>query len=1124
MFNRGIAQLLEGLPDFDGLDPLSVKRLLTSAYLEGLDLATLATDDQRVPLTAGLRRLVMALEVHAIVVPGVTEETRRACAFVAAESLNLLDSILDEGVEEEFFSAFGSRVRYRRVEAGLLYLIAAFDANAAIAVRGLEALPVEPAEHVAPNELESSMWALRQVLALVRLSTPSTDDPAPGRSADWDADGRSAELVTEIRVALWQRVGGVARQHLLWLRLETEGEDSGAVRALTDLEALLQDHNGGDYADIAHLVLLLRLACEGTGRRALRGVDPPPDDPTIFEEYLERRCRDKPLLWPSAESYRDRCLPGPKSHAAVAMPTGAGKSGVAELAVAQALARGWVLYLVPTRALVAQVRRDLRRALGGGVTVREFLGGAEFTALADETLETDPGQTVLVMTPEKCSLALRQTPEAFAKLALCVFDECHLMGEPRNRGVLAELVVSQVLYRAPDATVLMQSALLKNPEDIAAWLENATGAPCEAIREPWRPTRTLRAVAGFDPPGTANVFEAARADLLSRPNRVHLSFSAPLNLLVNLQGAWAGEDPADYALAKTRLTAPLRASKTPGGVVIGSDGYVNAATGAVAQGLVEAGHRVLAFIPANKHHNFSVARDVRGFGDQSDPLSEHWQRVEHLLDIADFELGVPSILRSLLAKGVAVHTSAMLQEERRASELAYDKGIAKVVFATSTLAQGLNLPATAVVIGGINIGYDPELTNRQRTERQQAQLLNAVGRAGRPYVAARSLAIVLPNDAWELGPADEGHAVRAGAAPFLAEEDASSALRSQLGTVVREALQGELTLDGMGEEGLTAFAFLPLRTDVEEALGVLRRTYALAGRTTANEEEVRTVAASMVQLGEGLLSEAAAPDWLVEASYSSGLSLRQVVAMWVQLRTLDHRTFPENMQGWASVLVSMLGGMPYEVVAEMLRLRDLEGSKMRALAVDRRPGQNEAWAVVGRLMLGWLSGSSLTALAAMAVKDNAAGDGGRGNGNPLPKIIGLTEQLIIFGMTRIAGALSVLIQTAVEREPTLGWQLSEPSEVALETLSLGIRAGCGDEGSLIWWRFGGLRHRRLAHLAARLLPPPGPSAFADEDAMRDWARRSRSQLLDPGFFLDESNRLNDAERNALTAAVLLEGD
>lgn len=1117
MFNRGITQLLEQLPEFEGLDGDGVKRLLTSAYLEGLDLATLAGEDRRRPLAAQLRRLVTALEVHAILVPGVEEQARRACAFVAAESLNLLGDLGDPATgasaEEQFFAAFGSRERYRQIEAALLYRIAAFDANAAIAARHIVEVPASNGFETEQEGVDCE-WALRQIIAFIQLSPAPNADAEPPAVPDVDTP---EQLVSTIRTALWRRIGEICRDHLRWLRLEDDTPDSNAVEQLGGLGQLLEDPSGAAYADIAHLARLLRFACEGTTDRALRGV-PPPEDPSVFLAYQQRRCRKKPLLWPSAEHYRRVCLPGPSSHAAVSMPTGSGKSGVAELAVAQALARGWVVYLAPTRALVRQVRRDLRAAFGSDVEVREFLGGAEFTALADDSLEGDPGRAVLVMTPEKCSLALRQTPEAFARLALCVFDECHLVGEPGNRGVLAELVLAQILHLAPAVTVLMQSALLANPEEFAAWLRQATGRPCEPIREPWRPTRTLRAVAGFDRPGLEHAQELASRELAALPRRVHLPFNAPLNLLVNLQGAWAQDDPADYALARTVLTAPLTVSRTDDGFDVSADSYVNNATGAVAQGLADAGHRVLAFIPANKHYSFSVAAKLRGFnhdGDLDDQLN-------HLLDLADFELGTPSLLRELLGKGIAVHTSAMLPEERRASERAYERGIARVVFATGTLAQGLNLPATAVVIGGINIGYDPNLSAAQREARQQAQLLNAVGRAGRPSVAARSLAIVLPNQAWTLGPEDPAQVVRAKAAPFLAQEDASFALRSQLEPLVAEALRGDLTVDDMGVEGLTAFAFLPLRSDVEEAVGVLGRTYAVTRRPDVAEEQVRTVAASMIRLGEQVLREQQAPDWLVEAAYESGLSLRQIVALWAQVRHLDQREFPDTIIGWAELLVDALQRMPCPIAAEMLRLGDLDGTLMRDLAdANATARHHAAWTVFNKVVAGWLEGVSLTELAAIAVRGNASGKNGRGSGNPLPKIIGLTEQILVFGMTRIAGGLAVLVTSAVVRETNLGWQLSPRPARALEQLSMGLRAGAGNAPSLLWWQFGGLRHRRLAHLAARILPPP-EDVLATDESSRRWARGARETLLDPDSLLDtERVTLSDDEHKALLAMTHL---
>jgi superfamily II DNA or RNA helicase len=97
-------------------------------------------------------------------------------------------------------------------------------------------------------------------------------------------------------------------------------------------------------------------------------------------------------------------------HAVVSVPTGAGKSALAELAIAQTVRDGWVLYLAPTNPLLAQARQDLTRALSPpeNVQVRDFLGGAEYTQLEGEALGVIADSNVLVMTAEKCSLALRQ--------------------------------------------------------------------------------------------------------------------------------------------------------------------------------------------------------------------------------------------------------------------------------------------------------------------------------------------------------------------------------------------------------------------------------------------------------------------------------------------------------------------------------------------------------------------------------------------------------------------------------------------------------------------------------------------------------------------------------------------
>ena len=113
--------------------------------------------------------------------------------------------------------------------------------------------------------------------------------------------------------------------------------------------------------------------------------------------------------------------------------------------------------------------------------------------------------------------------------------------------------------------------------------------------------------------------------------------------------------------------------------------------------------------------------------------------------LAEYELGCKSRVFELLAKGVAVHTSLMLETEKIGSETMFRSRSAPVMFATGTLAQGLNLPAIAVIIAGSRIG-DPRGDDPLHIQRRKfSQLLNAAGRAGRAGFANQGLVVAIPD-------------------------------------------------------------------------------------------------------------------------------------------------------------------------------------------------------------------------------------------------------------------------------------------------------------------------------------------------------------------------------------------
>lgn len=110
-----------------------------------------------------------------------------------------------------------------------------------------------------------------------------------------------------------------------------------------------------------------------------------------------------------------------------------------------------------------------------------------------------------------------------------------------------------------------------------------------------------------------------------------------------------------------------------------------------------------------------------------------------LLTRSSTQISNPS-LRSCLINGVGFHNAGLKMETRRLIESLYRRGCLKLLCTTSTLAQGVNLPAFLVIIKGT---YCYRGTNAGFQEYKAHEILQMIGRAGRPQYESEARSIIM---------------------------------------------------------------------------------------------------------------------------------------------------------------------------------------------------------------------------------------------------------------------------------------------------------------------------------------------------------------------------------------------
>ena len=480
------------------------------------------------------------------------------------------------------------------------------------------------------------------------------------------------------------------------------------------------------YPGPQHMASLI-LNLSGTLESAsIYNITPPEDvDDQKWGEWLRHRAKTKPILWPNHKEAIDKGFHLAGNSCVLVLPTGAGKTTLSEVKIAGILAQGkHVIFLAPTNALVEQLQHDLKEAFP------EALIGESVSSELDliHTIENEL-QPIEVMTPEKCLALLNFVPHAFQNVGLLVFDESHMISPSSGslrRAIDSMLCILSFNKIVSHADFLFLSAMISNEIEFSAWIENLTGRNCIPINLVWKTSRQARGVVVYSREEVSSkVKNSSKSELEVKPY-------ALFGLLHNWHSGTT-EDTGILQLVQDDVSLKMNINK------YGRTNVVPNANEVAADLAVAAARSQLKTIVFVNDTRWTIST-AKKINKKLNIKLEFNEGESRLWNSICTELGDS---KHSLIKGFSSafpHNANLIPYERRLAESLFkrDNGI-PIIVATTTLSQGMNLPAQMAILAG-DQRFD--VTGPQPLEAHE--LLNAAGRAGRAGYLANGIVLLIP--------------------------------------------------------------------------------------------------------------------------------------------------------------------------------------------------------------------------------------------------------------------------------------------------------------------------------------------------------------------------------------------
>ncbi|HEU5382498.1 MAG TPA: DEAD/DEAH box helicase [Ktedonobacteraceae bacterium] len=436
----------------------------------------------------------------------------------------------------------------------------------------------------------------------------------------------------------------------------------------------------------------------------------------------------------------------------VTAPTGTGKTLVAEYAIWRARQHNQrVIYTTPLKALSNQKYRDLCT-----------LYGTEAVGLVTGDIVEHSKASIVIMTTEVYRNMLleeggerfardnRLTPASLADVGYIIFDELHYLSDAGRGPVWEEAIICS----PPTVQLVGLSATASNAEDLAAWISRVhrpialvvhkeRAVPLEHFYFLDDKLHMVMNASGQRTERFPNVGGEARLTMAQGRGRRY---------------RFANEDEAEIQESgekKRRSTRQEQAEPThhesdqdeTTQTNARPKQHKNAEPGEILSALREANLLpTLYFLPGRKvveEAALSAARHLFTSPAEAELLRQEVSEWLEHLPPEDRNLQQVHALTDLLPRGLGFHHAGLLPALKVLVETLFARGHLRAVFATDTLALGVNMPARSVVVGSLSKFDGQEM--RLLTPNEYSQL---TGRAGRRGMDIHGSAII-PYSPWE---------------------------------------------------------------------------------------------------------------------------------------------------------------------------------------------------------------------------------------------------------------------------------------------------------------------------------------------------------------------------------------